>query len=117
VSVAARAIRSSSWKGIERRSPPSRAVCSLLAHLPASLTANAVLDPNQLDPPAGFAARRYDASICFPDLTTYDALVLDIPQSDGKKYTFFIKDTPPEKRPDGRLSASVSWEHDFHCPG
>lgn len=74
------------------------------------------MDPTVLDPPAAFALQRTNDRYTCPDLSGYDALVIDVPRSDGKKYTLVLKDVEPEKRPDGRHKASVSWEHDFHCP-
>lgn len=50
-------------------------------------------------------------------MSMYDALIIDVPRSDGKTYTIVLKDAFPERGPDGREKASVNWEHDFHCPG
>ncbi|KAK0641256.1 complex I intermediate-associated protein 30-domain-containing protein [Cercophora newfieldiana] len=75
------------------------------------------LEPAALDPPAAFALQRTIESWHAPDLSEYDALVLDVKQSDGLTYTLVLKDTPLERRVDGRLASTVSWEHDFHCPG
>lgn len=50
-------------------------------------------------------------------MTEYKSFVLDIPKSDGKKYTLVLKDTVLEKRPDGRETSSVNWEHDFTSNG
>ncbi len=66
---------------------------------------------------AGFAAQRTVDDYRPPDLSNFDALVLDIPHSDGKKYTIILKDTLNPKTREGREAASVSWEHDFHLPG
>jgi hypothetical protein len=46
----------------------------------------------------------------------YDALVLDVKQSDGRIYTIVVKDSELVRRPDGRVASTISWEHDFHCP-
>jgi hypothetical protein len=45
----------------------------------------------------------------------YDAFVVDVKESDGKNYTIVVKDMPLERRPDGRLASTVSWEYGFHC--
>lgn len=74
------------------------------------------MDPTVLNPPAAFASQRTNDRYTCPDLSGYDALILDVPRSDGKRYTLVLKDVEPEKRPDGRDKATVSWEHDFHCP-
>ncbi|KAK0708316.1 complex I intermediate-associated protein 30-domain-containing protein [Lasiosphaeris hirsuta] len=66
---------------------------------------------------AAFASHRTIDSYSAPDLSGYDALVLDVPRSDGKKYTLVLKDLVGTKRPDGRETSTLSWEHDFHCPG
>jgi hypothetical protein len=66
---------------------------------------------------AGFASQRTVHYYPVIDLSAYDALVLDIATSDQKRYTFVLKDTILPKRPDGREQSSVSWEHEFQCPG
>ncbi|KAK1767656.1 NADH:ubiquinone oxidoreductase intermediate-associated protein 30 [Phialemonium atrogriseum] len=66
---------------------------------------------------AGFASYRTVDNFPELDLSGYDALVLDIAKSDLKKFTLVLKDTVLPKRPDGREQSTVSWEHDFDCPG
>ncbi|KAK0629102.1 complex I intermediate-associated protein 30-domain-containing protein [Bombardia bombarda] len=63
---------------------------------------------------AGFASQRTVDDHPDFNLSGYDSLYLDIPESDGKKYTLVLKDTVLSKRPDGREQSTVSWEHDFH---
>jgi hypothetical protein len=41
---------------------------------------------------------------------------LNIDKSDGKTYTFILKDTLLPKRPNGREQSTISWETDF-TPG
>ncbi|KAK0617431.1 complex I intermediate-associated protein 30-domain-containing protein [Immersiella caudata] len=72
------------------------------------------LDPRALDPPAAFAAMRTVETWIAPNLAAYDALIVDVKESDGKDYTIVVKDTPLERRPDGRLASTVSWEYDFN---
>ena len=86
---------------------------------PSHATFSGHLDPTVLDPdrPAGFASQRTVPAYRAPDLSGYDALVLDVPRSDGKTYTLVLKDATPERRPDGRNAATIAWEHEFHCPG
>ncbi|KAK3350091.1 complex I intermediate-associated protein 30 [Lasiosphaeria hispida] len=66
---------------------------------------------------AAFASHRTIDGYQPPDLSGYDALVLDVPRSDGKTYTLVLKDVVAAKRLDGRETSTLSWEHDFHCPG
>lgn len=66
---------------------------------------------------AGFASHRTVDNFPELDLSGYDALVLDIAKSDFKKFTLVLKDTVLPKRLDGREQSTVSWEHDFDCPG
>lgn len=40
-------------------------------------------------------------------------MLLKLGESDGKKYTFNLKDESLPKRPDGREQSTVSWEYDF----
>ena len=48
------------------------------------------------------------------DLSAYDGIELEIGKSDGKMYTFILKDEEQaEKREDGREKAGVSWEVEF----
>jgi len=74
------------------------------------------LNPTVLRTPAAFASQRTVGRWVAPDLSDYNALVLDVKSSDGKTYTISAKDNEPGKRPDGRLESTVSWEHEFHCP-
>lgn len=62
---------------------------------------------------AGFASQRTVDDFPVWDLSAYDTLVLDVAESDGKKYTVTLKDEVLPKRPDGREQSTVSWEYDF----
>lgn len=61
---------------------------------------------------SGFASQRTADDWPGLDLSAYDGVILEIPYSDGKTYTFNVKDTVPPTV-SGREQASVSWEHDF----
>lgn len=74
------------------------------------------LDPTVLRTPAAFASQRTVGRWVAPDLSDYNALVLDVKSSDSKTYTISVKDNEPTRRPDGRQESTVSWEHEFHCP-
>lgn len=47
------------------------------------------------------------------DLSKYDGIRLALGKSDGKKYTFNLKDESLPQRPDGREQSTISWEYDF----
>jgi hypothetical protein len=42
---------------------------------------------------------------------------LDVLRSDGKQYTFILKDELLPKSPNGREQSTVSWEYDFKLEG
>lgn len=62
---------------------------------------------------AGFASQRTVDDLPAWDVSGYDTLVLDVAESDGKKYTITLKDQVLPKRPDGREQSTTSWEYDF----
>ena len=65
---------------------------------------------------AGFASQRTTGDDRHWDLSHYDGinLVLDPSDSDGKQYTFILKDELLPRNPDnGREQATISWEYDF----
>ncbi|KAJ9151274.1 Complex I intermediate-associated protein 30 [Pleurostoma richardsiae] len=64
---------------------------------------------------AGFASQRTRDSGLEWDLSGYDAIVLDVAEADGKRYTLTLKDTVLPRRGDGREQSTVSWEYDFVC--
>ncbi|KAK2013897.1 complex I intermediate-associated protein 30 [Colletotrichum eremochloae] len=61
---------------------------------------------------AGFASQRTLGTLHL-DLSQYDGLVINILQSDSKKYTLTIKDEILPPREDGRDQSTISWEYDF----
>ncbi|KAK9420060.1 putative NADH:ubiquinone oxidoreductase intermediate-associated protein 30 domain-containing protein [Seiridium unicorne] len=61
---------------------------------------------------AGFASQRTTDDLSW-DLSSTDGILLRLGKSDGKKYTFTLKDESLPKRPDGREQSTVSWEYDF----
>ena len=63
---------------------------------------------------AGFASQRTTAEDTTLDLSGYDGILLDLGKSDGKRYTFIIKDELLPRNPEnGREQATISWEYDF----
>jgi len=49
------------------------------------------------------------------DLSAWDGIEIDIGRSDGKVYTFILKDeSPAEQREGGREKAGVNWEVELH---
>ncbi|KAG6363834.1 hypothetical protein INS49_008937 [Diaporthe citri] len=62
---------------------------------------------------AGFASQRTADGVPGWDLSSYDALVLDVARADDRRYTLTLKDEVLPRRPDGRDQSSVSWEYDF----
>jgi len=62
---------------------------------------------------AGFASQRTTTETTTWDLSNYDGILLDIAQTDGKKYTLILKDDILPKRSDGREQSTISWEYDF----
>ncbi|KAF1956259.1 CIA30-domain-containing protein [Byssothecium circinans] len=67
---------------------------------------------------AGFASQRtvFDSSTW--DLSDYDGIQLQHGKSDGKRYTFILKDEilPPNPE-NGREQSTTSWEYDFVAGG
>lgn len=61
---------------------------------------------------AGFASQR-TADPQHWDLSTFDGIYLTVNGGDKLKYTLILKDETRPRRPDGRESASTSWEYDF----
>ncbi|CAN8102654.1 unnamed protein product [Discula destructiva] len=63
----------------------------------------------------GFASQRTADDWPGLDLSAYSGLIIEVPYTDGRKYTFNVKDTvlPPVN---GGDRASVSWEHNFQLP-
>ena len=64
---------------------------------------------------AGFASQRTTTHQCW-DLSKYDGISLHLGKSDGKKYTFILKDEVLPKSPNGREQSTISWEYDFEGP-
>ncbi|KAK7193643.1 hypothetical protein DPSP01_000193 [Paraphaeosphaeria sporulosa] len=63
---------------------------------------------------AGFASQRTVAEDCTWDVSHYDGILLNLGKSDGKRYTFIMKDELLPQNPDnGREQATISWEYDF----
>ncbi|KAM5374751.1 hypothetical protein ACJZ2D_006395 [Fusarium nematophilum] len=65
---------------------------------------------------SGFASQRTVDDWPGLDLSDYDSIVLEIPYTDGKKYSFNLKDTVLPPTEDGREQATISWEFDFQLP-
>ncbi|CAI6239563.1 unnamed protein product [Periconia digitata] len=65
---------------------------------------------------AGFASQRTTTEDNTWDLSKYDGILLQIGKSDGKRYTFIIKDKLLPKNPEnGREQSTTSWEYDFEA--
>ncbi|KAI8164880.1 hypothetical protein K4K49_012129 [Colletotrichum sp. SAR 10_70] len=64
---------------------------------------------------AGFASQRTVDDWPSIDISAYDTITLEVPYSDGKKYTFNLKDTVPPPI-NGVEQSGVSWEYDFQIP-
>ncbi|OJJ47043.1 hypothetical protein ASPZODRAFT_53800, partial [Penicilliopsis zonata CBS 506.65] len=62
---------------------------------------------------AGFASQRTVGDEQTWDLSAYDGLVLEIDQTDGKRYALVVKDEILPPGPDGREQSTVSWEYEF----
>ncbi|KAL5419362.1 hypothetical protein PMIN06_009048 [Paraphaeosphaeria minitans] len=63
---------------------------------------------------AGFASQRTVAEDNTWDVSHHDGILLNLGKSDGKRYTFILKDELLPQNPDnGREQATISWEHDF----
>ncbi|KAH6953828.1 complex I intermediate-associated protein 30 [Ilyonectria sp. MPI-CAGE-AT-0026] len=65
---------------------------------------------------AGFASQRTVDDWPGLDLSDYDSILLEIPYTDGKKYSINLKDTVLPPTADGREQATISWEFDFQLP-
>ena len=65
---------------------------------------------------AGFASQRNTSTTLNWHLEKYDGLELVIGKSDGKRYSFALKDEMLPKRPDGREQSSLNWEFEFVVP-
>ncbi|KAF4991669.1 hypothetical protein FDECE_13958 [Fusarium decemcellulare] len=64
---------------------------------------------------SGFASQRTIDGWPGLDLSEYDSIILEIPYTDGKEYSFNLKDTVvPDV--DGREQATISWEYNFQLP-
>lgn len=62
----------------------------------------------------GFASQRTVDAWPEVDLSAFDQLLVEIPYTDGKKYTINLKDTVP---PVGRNDLdTLSWSYDFQLP-
>ncbi|KAH7095794.1 complex I intermediate-associated protein 30-domain-containing protein [Paraphoma chrysanthemicola] len=66
---------------------------------------------------AGFASQRTVGEDRIWDVSAYDGILLELGETDGKKYTFTIKDELLGLDEGGREMSSVSWEYDFTDPG
>lgn len=63
---------------------------------------------------AGFASQRTATEDQTWDLSKYHGIELEIEKSDGKEYTFILKDTLLTKNPEtGREQSTISYEWDF----
>lgn len=63
---------------------------------------------------AGFASQRTVAEDNTWDVSKYDGILIDLGKSDGKRYTFTLKDELLPRNPaNGREQATLSWEYDF----
>jgi hypothetical protein len=60
---------------------------------------------------AGFASQRTVTDSQVWDLSAYDGVHLSLGKSDGKKYTFVIKDEVLPVDEGGRETSTVSWEY------
>lgn len=65
---------------------------------------------------SGFASQRTIDDWPGLDLSEYDSIVLEIPYTDGKKYTINLKDTVLPPTESGAEQATISWEFDFQLP-
>uniref|UniRef100_A0A093V763 Uncharacterized protein C9E9.15 n=1 Tax=Talaromyces marneffei PM1 TaxID=1077442 RepID=A0A093V763_TALMA len=65
---------------------------------------------------AGFASQRNTTNTLGWHLEKFDGLELIIGKSDGKRYSFILKDEMLPKRPDGREQSSLNWEFEFVVP-
>ncbi|KAL0936302.1 cia30 family protein [Colletotrichum truncatum] len=61
---------------------------------------------------SGFASQRTVDDWPSIDISAYDTITLEIPFSDGKRYSFNLKDTVPPPV-NGVEQSGVSWERDF----
>jgi hypothetical protein len=59
---------------------------------------------------AGFASQRTVGEDKIWDVSAYDGILLELGETDGKKYTFTIKDELLGLDEGGREMSSVSWE-------
>jgi hypothetical protein len=60
---------------------------------------------------AGFASQRTDTETRTWDLSSYSGIHLDLGKTDGKKYTFILKDEILPVDPEtGREQSTISWE-------
>ncbi|GAM37095.1 6-phosphogluconate dehydrogenase family protein [Talaromyces pinophilus] len=73
------------------------------------------LDINSLGG-AGFASQRNTTNTLNWHLEGYDGLEFVVGKSDGKRYSFVLKDEMLPKRPDGREQSSLNWEYEFAVP-
>lgn len=89
----------------------------------STATFNGTLDTRTLGG-AGFASQRTTTTKKVWNLKPYDAIKIAIsnpsrsqsfsqPITPPEKYTFIVKDTLPDKRPDGRDEATINYEYDF----
>ena len=65
---------------------------------------------------AGFASQRKTVNALNWHLERYDGIEITVGKTDGKRYTFVLKDEILPKRPDGREQSSLSWEYEFTVP-
>ncbi|KAK3945529.1 complex I intermediate-associated protein 30-domain-containing protein [Diplogelasinospora grovesii] len=66
---------------------------------------------------AGFASQRTVDEHPGFNLDGYDAIMVDVPASDGKRYTLVLKDDTVLDDDDGpeQSKSTISWEHDFQA--
>ncbi|EED20679.1 conserved hypothetical protein [Talaromyces stipitatus ATCC 10500] len=65
---------------------------------------------------AGFASQRNTTYTLNWHLEKYDGIEFIVGKSDGKRYSFVLKDEMLPKRPDGREQSSLNWEYEFVVP-
>ncbi|KAK7424488.1 hypothetical protein QQX98_000453 [Neonectria punicea] len=65
---------------------------------------------------SGFASQRTINDWPGLDLSDYDHILVEIPYTDGKKYTINLKDTVLPPTESGAEQATISWEFDFQLP-
>ncbi|KAF4446421.1 complex i intermediate-associated protein 30 [Fusarium austroafricanum] len=105
---------SGQWTASDDRVRGGSSISHLTTH-PTQATFYGHLDTKTLGG-AGFASQRTKGDLAL-DLSDTEGLRIDLGCGSSKQtFTLNVKDTIPEKRPDGRDEAGVSWEVDFKAP-